>query len=164
MTEEAFSRFLTGLVTVVLAATVTITVAYAASPSQVAGAWEVADRLGGSFLFMVAVSAALERIVTHFQWVVDLLPGESPKDYVLGLLGILVAITMGIGVFAQLAVLLDFQPANEVLFYWCDLALTGLLMGSGAQVVHSWLDSLVIGKRSQGARTADASPDRVRWP
>jgi hypothetical protein len=164
MKWKVVSRFLAVLLTAVLVVMTTTTVAYAASPSQVVGAWEVAGRLGGSFLFMVAVSAALEKIVTHFQWVVDLLPGESPKDYVLGVLGIVVAVTMGIGVFAQLAVLLDFRPANEVLFYWCDLVLTGLLMGSGAQVVHSWLDSLGVGKKSQRARAADASADRIYWP
>jgi len=110
------------------------------------------------------VSAALEKIVTHFQWLVDLLPGESPKDYVLGILGIVVAITMGIGVFAQLAVLLDFRPANEVVFYWADLVLTGLLMGSGAQVVHSWLDNLGIEKKSRGVEAETREPHGAYWP
>jgi hypothetical protein len=164
MTQKAVSKLLTILVAAILVMVVWTGVVYAASPSLAVGAWDVAARLGGAFLFMVAVSAALEKIVTHFQWLVDLLPGESPKDYVLGILGIVVSITMGIGVFAQLAVLLDFRPANDVLFHWADLVLTGLLMGSGAQVVHSWLDGLGIGRKSMAA-DGEASPwRRSDWP
>jgi hypothetical protein len=158
------SKLLAIVVTVVIAAVISATAAYAASPPLAVGAWDVAARLGGAFLFMVAVSAALEKIVTHFQRLVDLLPGESPKDYILGILGIVVSVTMGIGVFAQLAVLLDFRPANETLFHWADLVLTGLLMGSGAQVVHSWLDGLGIGKKSRSAE-GEGSPWRgSSWP
>jgi hypothetical protein len=162
--RKVVSRLLVVLLTTVVVSLVSTTVAYAASPSFEIGAWDVAARLGGSFLFMVAVSAALEKIVTHFQWLVDLLPGESPKDYVLGILGIVVAITMGIGVFAQLAVLLDFRPANEVVFYWADLVLTGLLMGSGAQVVHSWLDGLGIEKKSRAVKAEAGESHGAYWP
>lgn len=162
--RKTVSRFLVILATVILVLVIRATMAYAASPSLTIGAWDVAARLGGAFLFMVAVSAALEKVVTHFQWLVDLLPGESPKDYILGILGIGVAITMGIGVFAQLAVLLDFRPANETLFYWADLVLTGLLIGSGAQVVHSWLDGLGIKKKSMDVEGPASPWRRSDWP
>jgi len=150
-----------GVALVVLAAPMVV---YAADPLPgVLAVGEVVATLGGAFLFMVAVSAAIEKIVTHFQWLVDLLPGESPKDYVLGILGIGLSLAMGIGVFGQLAGLLEWTPGNPTLFYWADLVLTGLLMGSGAQVVHAWLGGLGIGKDGEDGPEA-RSLTGTRWP
>jgi hypothetical protein len=172
---KALCRFFVALLVAALVVLVMPMVVHAASPPYEIGAWEVAAKMGSMFRFMLAVSAALEKIVTHFQWLVDLLPGESPKDYVLGILGVLLSVAMGIGVFMQLAVLLDFRPANPTMFYWRDLVLTGILVGSGAQVVHSWLEGLGISKKGEAqlledvavAEGQDQPPKGIRrspWP
>jgi hypothetical protein len=119
-----------------------------AQPFEI-GAWEVALELAGSFLFLVAVATAIEVVVTTFRWVVDLLPGESPKTYVLGVLGITFSILFGINVFDALAVSVDFHPANPTMFRWAGLVLTGLLAGCGSEVVHNWLTNLGIVFRSE---------------
>lgn len=123
------------------------------SPYQVT-AWEVAAELAGSFLFLLAVATAIEAVVTTFRWLVDKLPGESPKTYVLGVLGVGFSILFGINVFEAVAVSVGFVPPNPETFYWAGLVLTGLLAGSGAQVIHQWLKGLGIGLRieAEGAK------------
>jgi len=127
------------------------------SPLEI-GAWEVAAELTGSFLFLMAVATAIEAVVSTFQWLVDRLPGESPKTYVLGVLGIGFSVLFGINVFDAIAASVGFQPANPTTFRWAGLALTGLLAGCGAKVVHNWLENLGIVTRSE------APGERCPWP
>jgi hypothetical protein len=144
-----------------VALVVAVPVALAAppgSPSYQTGVWEVAAELAGSFLFLVAVATAIEAVVSHFQWLVDKLPGESPKTYVVGILGIGFSVLFGINVFEALAVSVDFQPPNLIAFHWAGLVLTGLLAGSGAQVVHNWLKNLGVVVKSE------AAGERRGWP
>ncbi len=103
---------------------------------------DIVAMLGGSLLFLRAISTVLELVVTTFQPLVDLLPGKSPKTYVLAVLGICFSVLMGVNIFAPLAIAVDFVPANPVLFHWAGLLLTGLLCGSGSRAIHRWLEGI----------------------
>ena len=122
---------------------------------------DIAAMLAGSLLFLIAISTVLELIVTTFQPLVDLLPGESPKTYVLGVLGVCFSVLMGVNVFAPLAIAVDFEPANPVLFYWAGLVLTGLLCGSGSRTIHRWIEGLSKSK-VEAQPLADINPPN--WP
>ena len=122
---------------------------------------DIAAMLAGSLLFLIAISTVLELIVTTFQPLVNLLPGESPKTYVLGVLGICFSVLLGVNVFAPLAIAVDFEPANSVLFHWAGLVLTGLLCGSGSRAIHSWLEGLPKGKVEAQPLADIHSPN---WP
>jgi len=115
------------------------------------GVWEVAAEMAGSFLFLVAVATAIEAVISTFQWLVDKLPGENPKTYVLGVLGVVLSVLFGINVFEALAGSVGFVPPNPTTFHWAGLVLTGLLAGSGAQVVHKWLKDLGVVFKGQAA-------------
>ncbi|MBC8253120.1 MAG: hypothetical protein H8E35_03715 [Ardenticatenia bacterium] len=161
-----FERVFTSLITVAaILLFVTVGVVYGAPlgnpPLADIAVKDIAAMLGGSLLFLTAISTVLELVVTTFQPLIDLLPGESPKTYVLSGLGICFSVLMGVNIFAPLAIVVDFVPANSVLFHWAGLVLTGLLCGSGSRAIHSWLEGLPRGKVEAQPLADIHSPN---WP